>query len=60
MRIKYARKFSFFYVAVICKTTGGQNRYGLVCAVMINSPELPINDEARNEERIASAGVRWC
>jgi len=39
-------------------TTGGQNRYGLVCAVMTNPPELPINDEARNEAHIASTGVR--
>jgi len=23
--------------------------YGLVCNVMINSPELPINEEARND-----------
>jgi len=37
---------------------GGQNRYGLVCAVMINPPELKINDEARNEAHIASTGVR--
>jgi len=36
----------------------GQNRYALVCAVMINPPELPINDEARNEAHIASKGVR--
>jgi len=35
----------------------GQNRYGLVCAVMINPPELPINDETRNESHIASTGV---
>jgi len=25
---------------------------------MINPPELPINDEARNEAHIASTGVR--
>jgi len=37
---------------------GGQNRYGLVCAVMINPPELPIIDEAPNESHIASRGVR--
>ena len=52
MRIKYARKFSRFYVAVKCTITGGQNRYGLVCAVMINPLELPINDEARNEAQV--------
>ena len=27
-------------------------------AVMIRPPELPINDEARNEAHIASTGVR--
>jgi len=27
-------------------------------AVMINPPELPINDDARNEAHIASTGVR--
>jgi len=35
---------------------GGQNR----CAVIINPPELPINDEDRNEAHIASTGVRRC
>jgi len=59
MRIKYARKFSYFYVAVKCTITGRQNRYGLVCAVMINPLEVLINDEARNEAHIASTGVRW-
>ena len=39
---------------------GGQNRYGLVCTVLINPSELPINGEARNEAHIASIGVRWC
>jgi len=54
MSIKYARKFSFFYVAVKCTIAGGQNRYGLVCAVVINPLELPINVAAH----IASTGVR--
>jgi len=27
----------------------GQNRYGIVWALMINPPELPIIDEARND-----------
>jgi len=58
MRIKYARKSSFYHVAVICTISGGQNRYGLVCAAVINPPELPIYDEARNEAHIASTGVR--
>jgi len=35
-----------------------KNRYRLVWAVMINPPELPIKDEARNEAHIASTGVR--
>jgi len=29
---------------------GGQNRYGLVCAIMINPPEL--NNEARNNATV--------
>jgi len=59
MRIKYARKFSFFYVAVKCTITGGQNRYGLVCAVMINP--LGTANYWRSSKRntyIASTGVR--
>ena len=31
--------------------------YGLVWAVMINPPELPINDEARIEAHIAKSDV---
>jgi len=59
MCIKYARKFSFCYMWLLyVQLLGGQNRYGLVCAVMINPPELKINDEARNEAHIASTGVR--
>jgi len=27
---------------------------------MINPPEMPINDEARNEAHIANTGVRLC
>jgi len=37
---KVRKKIFIFYVAVICTSTGGQNRYGVVCAVMINPPEL--------------------
>ena len=38
----------------------GQNRYGLVSAVTMNPPELPItvNDEVRNDEPIATTGVK--
>jgi len=57
MRIQYARTFSFFYVAVICTTTGGPNRYGLVYAVTINPAEQPINDQARNEAQVCRATV---
>ena len=63
MRIESAHKvrketFVFHNVAVIVQLLWGQNRYGLVWAVMINPPELPINDEARNYAHIASTGVR--
>jgi len=34
-----------------------KNRYGLVWAVRINPPELPVNDEARNEAHIV---LSWC
>jgi len=33
-------------------------RYGIACAVMINLPEPPFADGARNEAHIASTGVR--
>ena len=29
-------------------------------SIMINPPELPIDDEARNEAHTASTGVRLC
>jgi len=59
MRIKFATKFSFFnmwllYVQLLSR----KNRYGLVWAITINPPELPIDDDARDETRIASTGVR--
>jgi len=61
MRIKHARKFSFLLCGCYMYNYWGQNRYMFVCAVMINPPEQPINDEARNEAHtgIASTGVRW-
>jgi len=49
---KVRKKIFNFYVTVICTTTRGQNRYGLVCVVITNPPELPINEEARNEAHI--------
>jgi len=58
MRIKYARKFSFYYLAVICTTTGRAEQIQAFVCRLINPPELPINDEARNEAHIASTGVR--
>ena len=51
-------KFCFFMWLLYVELLEGQNRYELVCAVMINPPELPIYDEARNEAHIASTGVR--
>jgi len=58
MRKNYARRFSFFMWLLYVQVLGEQNRYGLVCAIIIELPELPINDEARNEAHIASTGVR--
>jgi len=59
MRIKYARKLScLYYVAVIRTTTRGKNRHEPMWAIMINLPELPINDEGRKEAHIASTGAR--
>jgi len=42
------KKLLVFYVAVICTTTGEQNKYGLLCAVVINPPELPTNLETKH------------
>ena len=43
---------------VYVQLLGGQNRFGLVWAVMINLHELPIYDGARNDPHIASTRVR--
>jgi len=45
MRMKYARKPSFFVVAVIYATTEGTEQ--IRACVMINPSEVPIDDEAR-------------
>jgi len=61
MRIKYARKLSSFILWMLyVQLLEGQNRYGLVSAVTMNPPELPItvNDEVRNDEPIATTGVK--
>jgi len=59
MRIKCARNFLFFIVWLLyVQLLRGKNRYGLVWAVMINPPELPINDYARNDANITSTGVK--
>jgi len=58
MRVKYARKPFFIVWLLQVELLGGQNRYGLAWAVIINPPKLPINDEARNDALIASTGVR--
>jgi len=47
--MKNAKKtFIFYYMnfAVHVQQPGGQKRYGLVLTVMINPPELPINEKA--------------
>jgi len=55
----YARNFSFFIMWLLyVQLLSRKNRYGLVRSIMINPPELPIDDEARNEAHIASTGVR--
>ena len=59
MRTNYARKFSFFMRLLYVQLLGEENRYGLVCAVVINPPELPTDDDARNEAHVARTGVRW-
>jgi len=57
MRITYARKVSFFYVAVICTATGGTEQKR-ACVCRHDLSELPVNDKARNEARIPSTCVR--
>jgi len=50
MRIKYAIKFSFSITWLLyVQLLRGKNRYGLIWAVVINPPELPINDEAQKK-----------
>jgi len=53
MCIKYARKLSFLLCGGCMYNYWVQNRYGFV----INTPELPINDEARNDAPIASTSA---
>jgi len=38
----YTRKLLYYIMWLVCTTIGGQNRYGLVWAIIINPPELPI------------------
>ena len=59
MRINYARKIFVFFMWLLCvQLLRRKNRYGLVWAIMISPPELPVNDEALNEAHIARTGVR--
>ena len=62
-RIKNAhevRKKTFVFIMWLLhvQIVGGQNRYRLVWAVMINLPELPIIAEAGNDTQISTTGVR--
>ena len=50
--------FVFYYVAVICTITKQKEQIRACVSHMINPPELPIYDEARNEANMASTGVR--
>jgi len=52
------KTFVVHYVAIICTTNGETEQMRACGVVMIHPPELPINDEARNDARIASTGVR--
>jgi len=64
-RIENAHKvrkktFVFYYVSdwlLHVQLRGKQDRYWLVWAIMIDLPELPISEEARNDEHIASTAV---
>ena len=57
--VAYTRKhFVFCYVVVICTTTGGTEQiWACVSRYVINPPELPMNDKARNDAHFASTGV---
>jgi len=52
------KTFVFIMWLLYVQLLVGQNRYGLVWAVMINPPELPIIDEARNDTHIQTTRVR--
>jgi len=47
-----------FRSTVLVQLLVGKNRYGFDWAVMINLPEQPLIDKARNDTHIASTGVR--
>jgi len=46
MHLKYARKLSFLLCGCYMCNYYGKNRYGLVSAALMNSPELPTNDDS--------------
>ena len=50
--------FVFIVWLLYVQLLRGKKRYGLVWADMINPPEMPVNDEARNEAHIANTGAR--
>jgi len=59
MRMKYARKPLFFIMWLLyVQLLTGQNGHGLVWAILIHPPGLPIYYDAQNDVHIASAGVR--
>ena len=59
MRVKYAIKLSFFIMWLLyVQLLSTKKKYGLVWAVMIDPPELPINDIARNDAHIARTSVQ--
>jgi len=54
------KNFLFIMWLLYVQLPSRNNRYGVVCAITINPPELPIDDEARNVAHMASTGVRLC
>jgi len=62
MRIRYGRKLSFFFMWLLYalgETTGGTEQIrASVSRFVINPPELPVNDKARNHAHITSTCVR--
>jgi len=51
------KTFVFYYVAIICTTTGGREQIR-ACVSRYDQSAWTSNDEARNDAQIAGTGVR--